>query len=202
MKKTIDRLTRILEHNNISLPQGVEMSEAGNPTNEHERLHPLKAGFTQSKAYLIDSGACNHMVSSKSSFTCLDLFGESSIHMGFDSKILAIGKGSIKFEHGEFKNVLYVPSLAINLFFVYQMTHTTSPKRVTFDSDTVEISEVSTRNMIVKGISNHSSKEYDFSHFLPNSYPSALLIHANNKSKLCHEIFSHLNFNYIQQLHK
>ena len=58
-----------------------------------------------------------------------------------DFQIPAEGRGSIRVKHGEFKNVLYVPSLASNMLFVYQMTHTGSPKRVTFDSDLVDITE-------------------------------------------------------------
>ena len=54
-------------------------------------------------------------------------------------QISAEGRGSVKARHGEFKNVLYVPSLAANMLYVYQMTHTGPPKRVTFDSDSVEI---------------------------------------------------------------
>ena len=81
------------------------------------------------------------------------------------------------------------------------MTHIGSPKRVTFDPNTLEISEFSTINLIANGVSNHAFKAYGFSHFLPNSYLSALLTHANNKSKLWHEIFGHLNFKYFQQLH-
>ena len=65
MKKTIDQLLNLLKQNNISLPQGANKFEVGNQTEEHERFHALKAGFTQSKAYLIDSGASNHMVASK-----------------------------------------------------------------------------------------------------------------------------------------
>ena len=97
-------------------------------TEDHERRHALKEVFYQPQYFLIDSGASNHMVSSKESFSSLDLSRGPSIHMGDDSQIPAVGKGSIKFEHGVFKNVLYVPSLAANLLFVYQMTHTGSPK--------------------------------------------------------------------------
>ena len=57
--------------------------------------------------------------------------------MGDDSQIPGAGKGSIKIQHGEFKNVLYAPSLAANLFSDYHMTHTWSPKRVTFDVESV-----------------------------------------------------------------
>ena len=79
------------------------------------------------------------MVSSRESFTNPTLSGGPSIHMGHDSQIPSTGRGSVKIQHGEFKNVLYVPSLAANLFNVYHMTHTGSRKRVTFDSDSVEI---------------------------------------------------------------
>ena len=72
------------------------------------------------------------MVASKESFTTLTLSGGPRIHMGYDSQILAIGRGSIKIQHGEFKNVLCAPSLAVNLLFVYQMTRTGSPKQVVF----------------------------------------------------------------------
>ena len=79
------------------------------------------------------------MISSKEYFSTLTLLGGPSIHMGYDCQIPTAGRGSVKIQHGEFKNVLYVPSLAANLLFVYQMTHTSSPKRVTFDSDSVQI---------------------------------------------------------------
>ena len=59
--------------------------------------------------------------------------------MGDDSQILVAGRGSVKIQHGEFKMFLYVPSLAANLLFVYHMTHIGTPKRFTFDSDSVEI---------------------------------------------------------------
>ena len=95
------------------------------------------------------------------------------------------------------KNVLCVPSLEANLFSVYHMTHTGSPKRVTFDPNSIKIYEISTGNMIEKGVANHAFKAYEFSHFLPNSYPSALLTHANDTRMNWHEIFGHVNFKYL-----
>ena len=94
-----------------------------------------------------------------------------------------------------------MPSLVANMLSIYQMTHIGSPKRVAFEFDMVEITKSSTGNLIEKGFDNHASKAYEFSHFLPASHPRALLTHANNTSKLCHEKFGHLNFKYIQQLH-
>ena len=64
-------------------------------------------------------------------------------------------------------NVLYVPSLAANLLYVYYMTHTGPPKRVLFGLDSVDISNISTGKIVVKGVANHASKASEFSHFLP-----------------------------------
>ena len=201
MKKTIDYLSKLLEHKNISLPQSARNSKEGQQTEGHVRCHALTTCFTQSKAYLIHSGSSNHMVSSKESFTTLDLLGGPNIHMRDDSLIPSIGRGSIKIQHGEFKNVIYVPCLAANMLFAYQMTHTGSPKRVTFDFDSVGVTEKSIGNIIEKEFSNHASKEYDLSHFLPASHPTTLFTHANNTSKLWNEIFGHLNFKYLHQIH-
>ena len=49
MKNTIDQMSKLLKQNNIVLPQAENKSEAGNQTEEHERLHSLKSCFTQSK---------------------------------------------------------------------------------------------------------------------------------------------------------
>ena len=141
------------------------------------------------------------MVSSKESFSALTLSKGPDIHMGDYSQIPIKGMGSVRAKHGEFKNVLYVPSFVANILSIYQMTHTGCPKRVTFDSETVEITEKATRNIIVKGISNHSTKSYDFSYFLLVSPPTALLSHANNTSNIWNERYGHLNFKYLQQLH-
>ena len=86
-----------------------------------------------------------------------------------NSQIQTKGKGSIKLEHGIFKYVLYVPSIASNLLSVYQMTHTGSPNQVIFGPDSMEITDISTRKIIVKGVVNHASKSYEFSHFMAPS---------------------------------
>ena len=129
MKKTIDQMTKILEQHNISLLEGARKIGYGYKTEDHdERFHALKAICSKSHSFLIDLGASNHMVASRESFSSLQNTDGLSIHMGDDTQIRAEGKGSIKLKHGVFKNLLYVPSLAANLLYVYQMTHTGSPK--------------------------------------------------------------------------
>ena len=59
--------------------------------------------------------------------------------MGDESQIPIVGRGSIKIQHGDFKNVLCVPSFVAYLLYSYQMNHKGSPKRLTFDSNLVEI---------------------------------------------------------------
>ena len=66
MKKTIDTMSKLLEKHNISLPEGARKVESGDNTGDHdERSHAMKASFSKSHAFLIDSRASNHMVASK-----------------------------------------------------------------------------------------------------------------------------------------
>ena len=72
------------------------MSDDGEYTEEHEICHALKEGLTPLKDYLIDSGALNHMVSSKEYFTTFTLSEGPNTHMGDDSQILAAGEVLLK----------------------------------------------------------------------------------------------------------
>ena len=80
------------------------------------------------------------------------------------------------------------------------MTHTGSPKKVIFTLDDVEITEILNGKVIAKGVVDHTSKVYMFSHFLPYSNPSNISIHANEESKLWNEIFGHINYKYLYDL--
>ena len=80
------------------------------------------------------------------------------------------------------------------------MTHNGSPKKVTFSPDDVEITKISNGKVIEKGVVDHTSKVYMFSHFLPYSNPFALLIQANEESNIWHEKFGHLNYKYLFDL--
>ena len=82
------------------------------------------------------------------------------------------------------------------------MTHTSSAKRVTFTQDDVEISEISTGKVVAVGITDHESRMYKFSHFLPYSSRNALLSHANETRNIWHERFGHLKYRYLQSLSK
>ena len=165
MKKQVDQLTTLLKQNKISLPQREKMSDDG-----HEKCHYLKYGLPRSTTYLIDSGESSHMISSNDFFSTLNLTEGPTIYIGDDSQILAAGRGTIKIQHGELINVLYVPSLAANMLSIYRMTHTVSLKQVVFLPDSMKITNISTGEIIVKGTIDHSSKGYTFSHFMPYQF--------------------------------
>ena len=119
------------------------------------------------------------------------------IVLGDNSLTDSMGKGRIDLDHGSFNNLLYVPGFSSNLLSMYHMTHIGSPKKVIFFPDDFEITEILNGKVIEKDAVDHTLKVYKFSHFLPYSNPSALLIHANEASKIWHEIFGHLNYKYL-----
>ena len=160
-------LTQLLEKNGISLPDSSKKREEGSSSEDRERVHALVVGTLSSPSFIIDSGASRHMVSTKEVFTSLDMSKGPPIVLGDDSLIEILGKGRIDLDNGKFSNVLYVPGLASNLLSVYQMTHTGSLKKFIFSPDEFEITKISSGKVIAKGVANHTSKVYVFSHFLP-----------------------------------
>ena len=77
------------------------------------------------------------------------------------------------------------------------MEHTIFCKRVTFSPNDVEISEIVLGKLIVVGKANHTAKTYEFSNFVLDSNPSALLTHGNEVSRLWNERFGYLNYIYL-----
>ena len=107
MRRTIDEMTILLEKHNITILAGTRKVEHREETKEHdERFYAMKANCSTIHAFLIDSGASIHMVASKESFSSLQYSDGPSIQIGNNSQIRAKGKGSIKLEHGKFKDVL------------------------------------------------------------------------------------------------
>ena len=135
-------MSLLLEKNNITLPEGTRKKDTVDRNNQPERGHALMANVSKARALLIDSGALNHMVGCRDSFTSLDFDSSISIHMGDDSQVSSKGNGTIHLEHGSFKNVLYVPSLTSNLLSIYQMPHISFPKIAVFSPNDVEIYEI------------------------------------------------------------
>ena len=65
-------MTKLLEQHNISPPKGASKADFGDKIEGNdERFHALKSICSKSHAFLIDSGASNHMVASRESFSSL-----------------------------------------------------------------------------------------------------------------------------------
>ena len=57
---------KIFEEHNISLPEGSRKTDSRQKSEYHdERCHALKASFSKTRVFLIDSEASNHMGASK-----------------------------------------------------------------------------------------------------------------------------------------
>ena len=97
MKKQIDMLTKLLEKNNISLPDCSKKREGGSNSEDRERVHALV-----SPSFIIDSRASRHMVSTKDTFSSLDMSKGPPIVLGDDSLTDSLGKGRIDLDHGSF----------------------------------------------------------------------------------------------------
>ena len=97
MRRTIDVMTILLEKHNITVPIGTRKAGHREETEEHdERFHALKARYSITHSFLIDSGASNHMVASRESFSSFHSFDGPSIQMDNNSKVQTKGKGFIK----------------------------------------------------------------------------------------------------------
>ena len=96
MKKNLDEETSLLERNHINLPESFRRRD------QHEKGHALMESTSKSRALLIDSGALNHMMVEKDSFSSLDTGKSIPIHMGDDSTIISEGQGTIDLENGFF----------------------------------------------------------------------------------------------------
>ena len=55
-------------------------------------------------------------------------------------------------------------------------------------------------SLVAVGKVNHDKRLYSFSHFVPKSPSHALLTQSHSQTKLRHEWYGHLAFNYLQQL--
>ena len=64
MRKKLDEMSSLLKHHNIVPPRENNPDEEA-PTEDAKRCHALNATLYPSLAYIRDSGASNHMVSSK-----------------------------------------------------------------------------------------------------------------------------------------
>ena len=81
MKSQLDEMTLLLEKNNINIPKSVRKRENHDWNIHSERGHALMESTLKPRSLLIDSGASNHMMEIKESFSSLDFDKSIPIHM-------------------------------------------------------------------------------------------------------------------------
>ena len=80
MRRKINEMALLLKKHNITMPSSARKDDHREETEEYEETcHALKASCPTTHAFLIDSGASNHMVASKESFSSLQYFDGPSI---------------------------------------------------------------------------------------------------------------------------
>jgi hypothetical protein len=202
MRKTINEMAKKLQQHNLTVPENAKKKD-DNRTGGRERYgHDLMAFKSTPSAWILDSGASNHMAASKDEFSSIEESIRSPIYLGDATPANVCEEGIVDLEGGCFTNVLHVPSLSTNLLLIYQITHSGSRRKVEFTPDSVVIANISTGSQLAHGIADHSSRLYFFSHFVPKSISTVFISQYNNISRLWHEIFDHLNYNYFHQLSK
>jgi hypothetical protein len=200
MQKQIDQMAQILQQNNLGdhIPEGAKKKkpEDQNPKNGNSR-HALIAINSSPNDWIVDSRASHHTAATKEFYSSLDACKGPPILMGDNSQIKVTGKGRIEFTNGSFKNVLHIPKLTVNLLFVYQMTNSSTRKRVIFTPDAMDIYDMQTNYRVATGEVNYQSRLYTFSKFIEPDF-ALLLTHADESNRIWHERFRHLNFRYMQ----
>ena len=102
--------------------------------------------------------------------------------MGDDTKMEFEGKGHVKMENGEFKDVIYIPNLSSNLFSICPITHLLDSHKVEFLLDLVMVHSLRDDSLVVVGKVNHDKRLYSFSHFVTKSPSQALLTHSTSQT--------------------
>ena len=95
MRRQLDEMALLLKKHKIYVPASVKKYDSEEEEDEEYQMkgHALKACCTSTHVFLIDSGASNHMVASRESFSSLQITDGLSIHMVDETQILAEGKG-------------------------------------------------------------------------------------------------------------
>ena len=90
-----------------------------------------------------------------------------------------------------------------NLLSVYQITHSSECKTVTFTPHQVLIGDFKNpQNVLAPGTVDDITRFCKFNNFGSSPFPLVFVAHSDNLSKLWHEWFGHLNYLSLQQLCK
>jgi hypothetical protein len=180
MRKTIDEMAKQLQQHNLTVPENAKKKDDNRTGGRARDGHALMAVTSTPSAWILDSGASNHMAASKDEFSSIEESTRSPIYLGDATPAKVCGEGIVDLEGGCFTNVLHVPSLSANILSIYQITHSSSGRKVEFTPDSAVITDISTGSQLAHGIADHGSRLYFFSHFVPKSISTVFLSQSND----------------------
>ena len=81
MRRQLDEMALLLKKHNIYVPASARKDDSKEEYDEEyqRKFHALKACCTSAPVFLIDSGASNHMATSRESFSSFQSFDGPSI---------------------------------------------------------------------------------------------------------------------------
>jgi hypothetical protein len=120
------------------------------------------------------------MAASKDEFSSIEESTRFLIYLGDATPAMVCGEGIVDLEGGCFTNVLHVPSLSTSIILIYQITHSSSGRKVEFTPDSAMIIDISTSSQLAHGIADHGSRLYFFSHFVPQYIITVFLSQYND----------------------
>jgi hypothetical protein len=97
--------------------------------------------------------------------------------------------------------MLHVPKIFVNILSVDQMKNSRTEKRVIFTPNAMDIYDMQTNSRVSTNEVNHQSNLYTFSDFIEPVF-ALLLTHVDERSRIWHERFGHLNFRYMKHISK
>lgn len=132
MVNTISLMAKVLQQHNLAdcIPDSVKKKTEDKPPEDQGKGHVLTTIASSSDRWILDSGASNHMAASKHSFYSLVPCTIPPMLMGDNTPMRVCGEGSVDLYYGSFYNLLHVPKLSMNLLSIYQITHSSTGKRV------------------------------------------------------------------------
>ncbi|KAI3509130.1 hypothetical protein L1887_24156 [Cichorium endivia] len=150
--------------------------------------------------WYIDSGCSNHMTGNKSLFRSMDTSIKKEVRTGDDKKLSIQGNGEILVRtlHGEKRipNVYFVPGLKHNLLSVGQLL--LRGYNIYFKNKACEIKD-SSNNLLGK-VSMTSNKMFPL-RFHEHAFLTTNMLNRHT-SLLWHQRFGHVNFGYLNYMHK
>jgi hypothetical protein len=144
MRETIDDMAKQLQQHNLTVPENAKKKDDNRTGGREQDGHDLMAITSNPSAWILNSGASNHMVASKDEFSSIEESTRSSIYLGDATPTKVCREGIVDIEGGFFTNVLNVPSLFVNILSIYNITHFRSVRKVEFTLDSAVIIDIST----------------------------------------------------------